>query len=155
MPDLKNPIDMVDLDILRLLKDDGRMALNELAVVVGMSAPGVAERVRRLESRNFIKRFTIDIDLSAMGFEIEAIVRIKPRSGSLHRVEQMIISEERFTACDKVTGDDCFIARLALMSISELDPILVPFHDIAETHTSIVKSSPIVNRQPIAPGQLR
>jgi Lrp/AsnC family transcriptional regulator, leucine-responsive regulatory protein len=144
---MQNTLDNIDRQIIRHLTADGRMALSELAHIIGMSAPSVADRVRRLEARHVIKRFTLELDQAALGFTLEAIVRIKPRPGSLHVVEQMIVAEERFTACDKVTGDDCFIARLALKSVAELDKLLDPFHEKAETSTAIVKSSPILNRQ--------
>ncbi len=146
---MQNTLDSIDRQIIQHLTADGRMALSELAQIIGMSAPSVADRVRRLEARGVIKRFTLELDQQALGFALEAIVRIKPRPGSLHMVEQMIIEEKRFTACDKVTGDDCFIARLALKSVAELDAILDPFHEKAETNTSIVKSSPIASRQPL------
>ena len=141
-------LDKIDRRILAHLEHDGRMSMSELAQLVSMSAPSVTERVRRLESQGVIRAFTIELDLSALGFVMEAVVRIKPRPGNLHIVEKMIVDEQRFTACDKVTGDDCFIALLALKSIAELDSLLDPFHDRAETITSIIKSSPIRNRIP-------
>jgi Lrp/AsnC family transcriptional regulator, leucine-responsive regulatory protein len=147
--EIQTSLSDIDLQIIQLLKADGRLAFSELAQIVGMSAPGVADRVRRLVDNKVIKRFTLELDASALGYSIEAIVRIKPRPGSLHVVEHMIVAEERFTACDKVTGDDCFVARLALRSFDELNPILEPFHEKAETNTSIIKSSPIINRHPI------
>lgn len=145
----QNSVDDTDLRILGLLADDGRMTLNELARQAGMSAPGVAERIRRLEQRGVIRNFTVELDLAALGFALHAIVRIKPRPGSLHLVEKMILDQPRFTDCDKVTGDDCFIVRLALRNIGELDEILDPFHEKAETNTAIVKSSPVRHRMPI------
>lgn len=147
--DKQNSVDDTDLRILSLLADDGRMTLNELARQAGMSAPGVAERIRRLEQRGFIRNFTVELDLAALGFALYAVVRIKPRPGSLHLVEKMILDQPRFTDCDKVTGDDCFIVRLALRDIGELDEILDPFHEKAETNTAIVKSSPLRHRMPI------
>ncbi|MEO0922172.1 MAG: Lrp/AsnC ligand binding domain-containing protein [Pseudomonadota bacterium] len=66
----------------------------------------------------------------------------------MHLVEAMIREEPRFTSCDRVTGEDCFVARLALMSVGELDSILLPLHERAETHTSIVKSSLLRARMP-------
>jgi Lrp/AsnC family transcriptional regulator, leucine-responsive regulatory protein len=144
--DIQSSIDETDRQIIHYLMTDGRMPLTELAQLIGMSAPSVAERIRRLESRHIIKKFTLELDQTALGFTIEAIIRIKPRPGNLHIVEQMIIKEERFTACDKVTGDDCFVARLVLKSVVELDKILDPFHDKAETNSAIIKSSPIKNR---------
>jgi Lrp/AsnC family leucine-responsive transcriptional regulator len=57
-------------------------------------------------------------------------------------------SEPEITECDKVTGEDCFICRLQLRSMAQLDEILDSFGDKAETNTSIVKSSPVRRRLP-------
>lgn len=111
-----------------------------------MSAPSVTDRVRRLEDKGVLLGFTIDLAPSALGYTLEAIVRMKPRPGKLKQVEAMIESQLRFISCDRVTGDDCYIAKLLLKDINELDHLLEPFHDYAETNTSIVKSSLIKNR---------
>jgi len=147
--EMKMSLDETDFRILRLLRSDGRMKMTELAQAIGMSAPSAQERVRRLEAAGAIRHFTVEMDMSAFGFQLEAVVRMKPRPGSLHIVEKMILDQPRFTDCDKVTGDDCFIARLALKNVGELDDLLDPFHDHAETNTAIVKSSPIRNRTPL------
>ena len=99
---LDNSIDDTDRQILLQLQTEGRMSMSDLAKRIGMSAPSVKDRVRRLEDRGIIRRFTVDMDMTALGFNLEAIVRIKPRPGSLHIVEKMILEEKRFTACDKV-----------------------------------------------------
>lgn len=151
MPDIRSEsLDEKDRQLLRALESDGRITAAELAKRIGMSAPAVTDRIRRLESHGVIRRFTAEIDLTALGYTLEAVVRIKPRPGNLHIVEQMIIDEERFTDCDKVTGDDCFIARLVIKDIGELDDLLGPFHERAETNTAIVKSAPIRARVPIS-----
>ena len=150
MSDIRSEsLDETDRQLLRALDSDGRITAAELAKRVGMSAPAVTDRIRRLEANGVIRRFTTDIDLAALGYTLEAVVRIKPRPGNLHIVEQMIIDEARFTDCDKVTGDDCFIARLVITDIGELDDLLGPFHERAETNTAIVKSAPIRGRVPI------
>lgn len=141
-------IDEIDRRIISTLEHDGRASLAEIGKVVGLSGPAVGERLRRLQSDGVIEGFTVCVDTKALGYTLEAIVRIKPRSKQLHNVEQMIRDEPRFTSCDRVTGDDCFIARLALVSVTELDDILLPLHERAETHTSIVKSSLLRNRMP-------
>jgi Lrp/AsnC family transcriptional regulator, leucine-responsive regulatory protein len=148
----ENTLDPMDLSILKTLQADGRISISELGQIVGMSAPSVKDRIRRMEDRGFIRKFTIDLDMQALGYRLEAIVRIKPRPGNLHLVEKMIVEEPRFTACDKVTGDDCFVTRLALKSVQELDELLDPFHEKAETNTAIIKSSPVRNRTPLGRG---
>ena len=142
-------LDDKDRLIVRLLSENARMPVSELAPQVGLSGPSTSERIRRLESNGIIARFTVELDLEALGYPLQAIVRIKPRPGNTHVVEDMILTEGRFLDCDKVTGDDCFVARLALRSIAELDPLLLPFHEKAETNTAIIKSSPLRGRMPV------
>ncbi len=140
--------DATDAKILAALSANGRIAMSDLANLVGMSAPSVTERVRRLEAAEIIRAFTITVDAKALGYTLEAIVRIKPRPGQLHHVERLIQREPRFISCDKITGDDCFVVRAVLVSIEELDIILKALHERAETSTAIVKSTPIAGRIP-------
>ncbi|MEM5470796.1 Lrp/AsnC family transcriptional regulator [Hoeflea sp. AS60] len=142
-------IDETDRLIVRLLSENARMPVSELAKKVGLSGPSTSERIRRLENNGIISGFTVELDLAALGFPLQAIVRIKPRPGNMHIVEDMILNEPGFLDCDKVTGDDCFVTRLALRSIADLDPILLPFHEKAETNTAIIKSSPFRGRIPV------
>lgn len=141
-------IDQIDQMILEALRRDARMSQKELAALVGLSSPSVAERVRRLEERGVIRGFTIDIDPKALGYTLQAIVRIKPLPGKLHIVQQLLDSIPEFTECDRVTGDDCFVARLQVRDIEQLDQILDRIVDRAETSTAVVKSQPIRRRPP-------
>ena len=141
-------IDQIDQMILEALQRDARMSQKELAALVGLSSPSVAERVRRLEERGVIRGFTVDIDPKALGYALQAIVRIKPLPGKLHIVQQLLDSIPEFTECDRVTGDDCFVARLQVRDIEQLDQILDRIVDRAETSTAVVKSQPIRRRPP-------
>jgi Lrp/AsnC family leucine-responsive transcriptional regulator len=141
-------LDDIDRQIVEALIRDSRASLKELAQTVGLSSPSVSERVRRLEERGVIRGFTLDIDPPALGYPIQAIVRIKPMPGKLHLVQKLIMETPQFGECDKVTGDDCFVARLYVRSIEELDGLLDRIADKAETSTAIVKAQPIRRRPP-------
>ena len=95
-----------------------------------------------------IDSFTVQVDPRALGYTLQAIVRVKPLPGQLHLVEDLIRRIPEFVECDKVTGDDCFIARLYLYSIEQLDEILSKVAERAETSTAIVKSTPVPRRLP-------
>ena len=146
-------LDQTDLQIVAILEAHGRTSLAEVGKSVGLSGPAVGERLRHLQEKGCITGFGGRIDLRRFGYTIQALVRIKPRSGQLHIVEKMIEEQPRFTACDRVTGDDCYVARLLLRDIAELDDILLPFHDRAETNTAIVKSSIFADRLPPLDGR--
>lgn len=141
-------LDDIDRRILNALIADSRLAIKQLAERAGLSSPAASERLRRLEERGIIRAFTVEIDPAALGYQLQAIVRIRPLPGKLHVVSKLIAEIPEFCECDKVTGDDCFVARLFVRSIGELDTILDRIADKAETSTSIVKSQPIPRRAP-------
>ena len=145
---MSKSLDNVDCAIIEILDADGRASLADIGKEVGLSGPAVGERLRRLREIGLIEDFGARIDLRSLGYSIQALVRIKPRAGQLHAVERMIMDQPRFMSCDRVTGEDCYVARLALADVAELDDILMPFHDRAETHTSIVKSNIFKSRLP-------
>ncbi|NVK54204.1 MAG: Lrp/AsnC family transcriptional regulator [Alteromonadaceae bacterium] len=141
-------LDHLDKSILAILDVNSRLSLSEIGKQVGLSGPAVGERIKTLLNQQVIDSFGVKLNLRALGYTIEALVRIKPISGQLRKVEQLIRDEPRFMFCDRVTGEDCYIARLALRDIAELDDVMLPLHDCAETNTSIVKSSVIEPRLP-------
>ncbi|MCG7504223.1 Lrp/AsnC family transcriptional regulator [Mesorhizobium retamae] len=141
-------LDELDRRIVEILVDDARISLKELAARVNLSSPSTSERLRRLEERGVIRAFTVDVDPAALGYTLQAIVRIKPLPGRLHQVQKLVEEIPEFTECDKVTGDDCFIARLHIRSISDLDHILDKITDKAETSSAIVKAQPVKRRLP-------
>lgn len=143
-----NAMDSVDKQILAILCENARISMKDLAGEIGLSAPAAAERVRRLEERGVIRAFTVELDPVAMGYPLQAIVRIRPMPGKLHLVQELITQIPEFVECDKVTGDDCYIARLFVRSIEALDQVLDRIADKAETSTAIMKSQPIKRRLP-------
>ncbi|NLR98702.1 Lrp/AsnC family transcriptional regulator [Rhizobium sp. P38BS-XIX] len=148
MPNAVIDLDGTDQRILEALARNARISLKELAEVAGLSSPSAAERLRRLEERGIISAFTVDIAPEAVGYPLQAIVRIRPLPGQLHVVERIIQEMPEFIECDKVTGDDCFIGRLVVRSMSELDGILDKITERAETNTSMVKATPVKRRLP-------
>lgn len=140
--------DEIDRSIIAALMGDSRLSLKALARASGLSSPSVAERLRRLEERGVLTGYTITVDPKAFGYFLQAIVRIRPLPGQLHSVERQIQAIPEFTECDKVTGEDCFIARLNVRSMEQLDTILDKLADQAETNTAIVKTTPVKRRLP-------
>ncbi len=141
-------LDDIDQRIVAVLVKDSRVSLKALAQLVGLSSPSVSERLRRLEERGVIRSFTVDIDPRALGYTLQAIVRIRPLPGKLHIVQKLITEIPEFCECDKVTGEDCYVARLLLRSVEQLDEILDRIADVAQTNSAIVKSQPIRRRPP-------
>ena len=141
-------LDDLDRKLLDILSANARISLKELAAEAGLSSPSTAERLRKLDERGVITGYTVDVDPVSLGYRLQAIVRVRPMPGMLHIVEKLIVETPEFIECDKVTGDDCFIAKLLVKDMEQLDTILDRIAERAETNTSIVKSSPVKRRLP-------
>lgn len=141
-------LDDTDVLIITLLSKNARISVADLARQVGMSAPSVNERIKRLEESGVIAGYRVEIDPVALGYSLMALVRIRHRPGKLQELKALIEQMPEFVECDKVTGEDCFVARLYMRDISELDPILDRVSEIADTSTAIVKSTPVKRRLP-------
>ena len=76
-------LDAVDEKIVGELLDDGRLPIAELGRRVNLSSPAVAERIRRLERTGVVTGYHAQIDPRALGYELLAIVRVKPASRQL------------------------------------------------------------------------
>ena len=138
--------DEIDRRILVELQDDGRVTMAELGRRVNLSAPAVGERVQRLEESGVITGYSAVVDPRAIGYPIAAIVRIRPARRQLHKVPEVAQSTPQVVECHRVTGEDCYIARLHLRSMDDLEGILDRFAAVGQTTTSIVHSAPVAHR---------
>ena len=141
-------LDDTDRGIIDLLIDDCRRSLRTIAAHVGLSAPAVRDRILRLEDIGVIEAFSVRLNARALGFSLEAVLAVEPLPGKLRAVEQVLHELPEVVECVVVTGEDCFVARLVLKDVSDLDRLLGPLHDIARTKTSIVHRQPIPSRRP-------
>lgn len=144
-------IDAVDARILAALIDDARASVAVLARLVGLSAPTVSERIARLEDAGVIEGYTLMVSPKALGLPIAAWLRIRPIPGQLQKVAEILRELPEIVECDRITGEDCFIARAHVASIDALEKLIDQVIPYATTNTSIIQSSPIKRRLPPIP----
>jgi len=140
--------DPVDAKILRALAKDARTSTAELSRTVGLSAPSVSERVKRLEENGVIAGYSVKINAAALGLPLAAWLRIRPIPGQLQKVAEILQGLPEIVECDRITGEDCFIARAHLRSVGDLERLIDQIIPYAMTNTSIIQSSPVERRLP-------
>ena len=141
-------IDTLDTRILAALSENARISIADLARSVGLSPPSVTERVKRLEEGGIIEGYTVVIDPHALGLPIAAWLRVRPVPGQLQKVSEILRALPDIVECDRVTGDDCFVARAHVRSVGDLEKLIDKLIPYAMTNTSIVQSSPVPRRLP-------
>lgn len=143
--DSPSALDAIDCRIAGELRTSPRLRVAELARRVGLSSPAVADRLRRLEDTGVLS-YRAEVDPRAIGYTMCAIVRIRPSGGGLRLIPGIARDVPNVTECYRITGEDCFLMKVYLRAIEELEPILDLFTPHGRTTTSIVQSSPVAPR---------
>jgi len=138
--------DAIDAAILRELAADARIPRAELSRRVGLSAPSVADRVRRLEDVGIITGYGARIDPARLGYGLTILIRARPLPGEMHNMIEAIRETPQIVACERVSGDDCFVARAHVRDVAEMEAVIDRIVPFGATNSSVVQSSPIEER---------
>lgn len=111
----RSKLDELDLKILRLLQENGRMTNVELASRVGISAPPCLRRMRALEDAGFIQGYHADINPEFMNFKVTvfAMVGLNGQSeADLAAFEQQAKAWPLVRECYMLTGESDYILKV-------------------------------------------
>ena len=140
-------MDATDRLLLKELADNARLSLAELGRRINLSSPAVAERLQRLERSGVVSGYRAEVDPKALGYPIAAFVRIRPTTRQLQKIPELAREVPEVVECHRVTGEDCFVLKLHLRAMDDLEDILDRFIVLGQTTTSIIHSTPIASRQ--------
>lgn len=135
--------DATDWHILDVLQREGRASFAELARAVSMSASAVTERVRRLEEAGVIQGYAAVVDPESLGLPILAFVRLRYPNGNYKPFHDLVEATPEILEAHHVTGDDCFVIKVAARSMNHLEKISGRIGTLGSVTTSVVYSSPL------------
>lgn len=141
--------DTKDWQLLEALQQDARIGYAELGRKVRLSAPAVAERVKRLEEAGVITGYRAVVEPKRMGFGIEAMVRLRCDGGTCSRIGKVVADVPEVLDCRRLAGEDSALLRVVAMSIEHLQAVLdrlLKIHPSISTTTLIVLQTPHANR---------
>lgn len=150
MPDRHIPahdlLDPIGLHLLRELQRDARQSFADLARLVGLTAPAVAERVRRMEASGLIQGYRAEVNHAALGLKLTAFVRIRTYAGQDAPLERHIDGCGAVLECHEVAGEDSYMLRIAATDVHDLDRILSGLAPFGATHCIMVLSTKLRHR---------
>ncbi|GHG05148.1 MULTISPECIES: Lrp/AsnC family transcriptional regulator [Streptomyces] len=138
--------DATDWRILDALQAQGRASYAELARAVSMSPSAVTERVRRLEEAGVITGYSAVVDHERLGLPILAFVRLRYPTGNYKPFHDLVAVTPEVLEAHHVTGDDCFVIKVAARSMRHLEEISGKIGTLGSVTTSVVYSSPLPRR---------
>src|SRR5215469_11001658 len=141
--------DATDWQLLEALQQDARQGYAELGRKVRLSAPAVAERVKRMEEAGVIAGYRAVVNPRKLGYEIDAMIRLRCDGGICARVGSLVADIPEVLDCRRLAGEDSALLRVVAMSISHLETVLdrlLKIHSSISTTTLVVLQTPHANR---------
>jgi Lrp/AsnC family transcriptional regulator, leucine-responsive regulatory protein len=137
--------DKTDIEIVEILRTNGRIKRNDLAEKVNLSVPSVSERLRKLEEEGFIIGYHAKIDAKKFGYQIIAFINVAVDSSKhfgtfISHCKEM----DEILECHAITGECTHIIKIQTLNTSTLEKLLAKIQSwsgVINTKTNIVLSS--------------
>jgi Lrp/AsnC family transcriptional regulator for asnA, asnC and gidA len=145
-------LDAVDRKILTALQENGRMSLSEIARRAGVAPATAHERLKKLRRANIVQGFSVDLNYSALGYNLTAFVRL--RTKFLEDVNKTINDLRAVPEVEEVhivTGDYDLLLKVRARDPMDLQQVLTSMHGATgfiRSATEVCLSSPLERAGP-------
>ena len=119
-------LDPIDRRILALLQDDAKRSQAEIAKAVGLTAPSVNERIRKLERSGFIRGYVALLDDRKLGQDITAFVEVfvehpKFETNFIEAVAEL----DEVLECHHITGEFSLLLKVKVTDMAAFRRLLI------------------------------
>jgi Lrp/AsnC family leucine-responsive transcriptional regulator len=144
-PNVTQHVDSIDRALIDKLRADGRATYADLGRHVGLSAPAVHDRVRRLEAEGVITGYHAAVAPTALGLGVSALVGILQSDAAEQddlaaRLAEVPVIED----CWFVAGDEAFVVKVRVPDVDALEHtlgVLRRIPGVGRTRTTVVLST--------------
>jgi len=126
-PVSEGSIDKFDFALLRVLLEDSRKTLQDIAAQVGLSATTCWSRIKKLEGAGVIRRYTVDLDKALLGFRDTVIVQVTLESHTdetLYEFGRVLATIPEVLEAYLVSGDYDYYIRIAVRDTRDYERLL-------------------------------
>ena len=139
-------LDDLDLRLLDALQRDGRSTFAELGNHIGLKSSAVHDRVKRLESRGYVRGYAARLDARRVGLELTAFVSAYTTPEcDYDAFHEAVAALPEVVEVHSVAGEESFILRVVTRSTDHLDDFLTRLKRVpglARSKTTVVLSTP-------------
>ena len=139
-------LDARDRQILALVQRDAKLPQAEVAKRVGLSAAAVNERLRKLESAGFLRRYVGVVDPRAVGATVAAFVEVFIEHPRFERgFIEAVLALDQVQECHHITGEFSLLLKIRVRDMEALQDLLIhrlnALEGVRQTRTIIVLST--------------
>tara|TARA_B100000767_G_scaffold246727_1_gene246535 strand:+ start:34 stop:561 length:528 start_codon:yes stop_codon:yes gene_type:complete len=145
--DLGIRLDVIDLKILRLIQEKGRITNLQLSQEIGLSPAPTLERVKKLESSGIIEGYHAQVNDTLLGMGIKAFISI---SLERQKVDSIVTFKEKIQAipevleCYQITGNADYLMKVVVQDIPSFERLisnkLSQIEEIGQMQTMMILS---------------
>jgi len=136
-------MDDLDRKILRLLRDNARMPVKEIAQQVNLTSPAVSSRIHRLESSGVIAGYTAVLRHPDEAARVTAIVSMMAGPTTREDFLTLAQSDPQVLECYRVTGSYNYMVKVSCSDIDALEHLLTRMQKMGSTNTQIILATHI------------
>ena len=139
-------LDDIDIKLIRLLQQNARYSLKQLAQEVYLSSPAVSARIERLEKLGILTGYHASVDQQKLGYHITAFINLAMNPDQKPVFYPFISDCPNVIECNCVTGSYSMLIKVAYPSTQELDTFIGQLQKFGNTKTQIVFSTAVEHR---------
>lgn len=130
-------MDRTDYQILNLLQVDSRATLKAVGDQVGLTAPAVSERIRRMEEKGVIKRFSVSVDRTLLDCNLTGFILVSVFPEKYSQFCKFCEDDPSIIAHHHLVGKLNALLRFAVKDTHELDSLLAALKQYGDSQTSV------------------
>jgi len=141
-------MDDVDLRIIELLEENGRLSHEEISKLLHISRPAVHQRVAKLEKNGVIKGYRGIIDWRKLEQKIKVMIFVKARCQNFNEIAGKIVDlrvpNVKILECQRLAGEWCMVLKVRVKAPEDLTHLIdemVKHEEILETSTTFILST--------------
>ncbi|RYE18725.1 MAG: Lrp/AsnC family transcriptional regulator, partial [Sphingobacteriaceae bacterium] len=121
-------LDKIDLQILKILQQNGRITNLQLSNEIGLSPAPTLERVRKLENSGYILSYHALVDEEKLGLGIKTFIQVSldfHKSNTIQNFLDEIQEIKEITECHHVTGQCDFLLKVYVKDIKSYEQLIM------------------------------
>ncbi|MEM9072957.1 MAG: Lrp/AsnC family transcriptional regulator [Myxococcota bacterium] len=140
-------LDAIDTRLLNELQADAKISLKRVGEKVGLSAPAVMERVRKMEQAGVIRGYHAQIDAREVGIDVSGFIGVMIKDPErLSAFETWVEDIPQILECHHVTGGFTLLLKVKSRNTSALETLISKIRSFAGvdgTETMVVLSTSV------------
>lgn len=121
-------LDKTDLQILKILQQNGRITNLQLSNEIGLSPAPTLERVRKLENSGYILSYHALVDEEKLGLGIKTFIQVSldfHQNNTIQNFLEAIQEIKEITECHHVTGQCDFLLKVYVKDIKAYEQLIM------------------------------